>query len=61
MNAAPWTDDPALGYQIHEEPLPAYNYEQLPDDLNADLQLPEREEYLDYRFDEEIVRLRKKK
>lgn len=35
-------------------------YAELPDDLNADLKLPEAEEYLEKRFDEEIVRLKKK-
>ena len=36
-------------------------YEELPDDLNTDLELPPKEEYLDNRFDEEIARLQKKK
>jgi len=35
-------------------------YEDLPDDLNVDLSLPETEEYLADRMDEEIDRLAKK-
>ena len=36
-------------------------YAQLPDDLNADAELPETETYLDARMDEEIRRLRRVK
>lgn len=36
-------------------------YAELPDDLNADLSLPDEEEYLEDRLDEEIVRLEKKR
>jgi len=36
-------------------------YKDLPDDLNVDLSLPETEEYLEDRMDEEIDRLAKKK
>jgi IS1 family transposase/predicted transcriptional regulator len=36
-------------------------YEELPDDLNADLTIPDQSEYLEDRFDEEINRLEKKK
>ena len=35
-------------------------YKELPDDLNADLNIPEPEIYLEERFDEEINRLKKK-
>lgn len=35
-------------------------YGSLPDDLNADLSLPNQENYLDNKFDKEIVRLKKK-
>lgn len=35
-------------------------YEDLPDDLNADLSMPEIEPYLEDRFDEEIERLERK-
>ncbi len=36
-------------------------YAELPDDLNADAELPETETYLDARMDEEIRRLRRVK
>ena len=36
-------------------------YKELPDDLNADLSLPDLEFYLDNRFDEEIKGLEKKR
>lgn len=35
-------------------------YEELPDDLNADLSVPETEDYLNQRVEEEIERLQKK-
>ena len=35
-------------------------YKDLPDDLNANLSLPDLEYYLDQRLDEEIKRLEKK-
>ena len=36
-------------------------YDDLPEDLNADLTLPDEEEYLADRFDEEIERIKKKR
>lgn len=48
---------------ISEPWLDAYlktKYECLPDDLHADLSIPEVEAYLEDRFDEEIERLKKK-
>jgi insertion element IS1 protein InsB len=49
---------------ISEPWISAYieaKYEALPDDLNADLTMPEQSEYLEDKFDEEINRLEKKK
>jgi len=48
---------------ISEPWIPAYmeaKYEQLPNDLNVDLELPEEEVYLEERLEEEINRLKKK-
>lgn len=36
-------------------------YSDLPDDLNASMELPDKESYLSDRFEEEVVRILKKK